>query len=94
MLVQIFDADYKLLNNKPLIRVFGKTDKGRPICVFMKGLLPYFFVDTENKDEVVSRLKGVREVVDIKTIKKITPITNTELLKGNRFGLTVKKEKK
>ena len=62
MEIQILDVDYVLVDEKPIIRVFGKTPEGTPVCGFVEGFSPYFYSDTE-------KVKGVFEgdpgVVDI-----------------------------
>ncbi len=45
---QLLDADY-ILNAKPIIRLFGKTESGNPVCVFYDKFLPYFYVSPNEK---------------------------------------------
>ncbi len=42
--MQILDADYVLVDGRPIVRLFGKDDGGKTACVFMKNYLPYFYV--------------------------------------------------
>ena len=44
MLVQILDVDYFLNNNKPVVRIFGKTDSNKAVCCLYNNFLPYFYV--------------------------------------------------
>lgn len=53
---QIIDADYILLENRPVIRLFGKTQTGETVCAFYENFYPYIYAnggDVENflKDE-------------------------------------------
>ncbi len=50
MEMQLLDVDYVLLENKPVIRLWGKTADGEPVCVFYNGFLPYFFVNRDPTD--------------------------------------------
>ncbi|NOX71614.1 MAG: DNA polymerase elongation subunit [Candidatus Micrarchaeota archaeon] len=69
MLMQILDADYVMLDGKPLIRLYGKTDDGKSVCVFYHNFLPYFYVD-----EVPEWLKDDRQVIEIEEVERIYPI--------------------
>ncbi|OGI12532.1 hypothetical protein A3K64_01345 [Candidatus Micrarchaeota archaeon RBG_16_36_9] len=50
MELQIIDADYILLSNKPIIRLFCKNIQGESICVFYDKFLPYFYLHGDEKD--------------------------------------------
>ena len=69
MLVQILDADYIMLENKPLLRIYGKTEKGDSACVFYSGFMPYFYVD-----EVPEWLKKDPQVFSIEPVERVYPI--------------------
>jgi len=43
MLLQLLDADYILNSNKPIVRLFGRTENGSVVCVFCEGFKPYFY---------------------------------------------------
>jgi DNA polymerase I len=47
MEIQILDVDYVMVENRVVLRLFGKTEKSEPICVFYEGFQPYFFVDKD-----------------------------------------------
>ncbi|MBN2101828.1 MAG: ribonuclease H-like domain-containing protein [Candidatus Aenigmarchaeota archaeon] len=69
MLVQILDADYVMLENKPLLRIYGKTEKGDSACVFYSGFMPYFYVD-----EVPEWLKKDPQVFSIEPVERVYPM--------------------
>lgn len=50
MELQIIDADYMLLGNKPIIRLFCKNAQGESICVFYDKFLPYFYMHGDEKN--------------------------------------------
>ncbi len=58
--IQVLDCDYKMLRGKPLIRIYGKTEDGEPVCVFYDKFLPYFYthVPDEKKEEFTREVKG------------------------------------
>ncbi|MHA1860581.1 MAG: DNA polymerase domain-containing protein, partial [Candidatus Asgardarchaeia archaeon] len=75
---QILDVDYNIVNSKPVIRLFGRTNKNESITVFYDGFLPYFYVlPVEGKfAEVKERIKkDFKEfIVAIERTKKYPPI--------------------
>ncbi|MBI5061623.1 MAG: DNA polymerase elongation subunit, partial [Candidatus Aenigmarchaeota archaeon] len=43
MILQVLDIDYFLNNNRPVIRIFGKTENGKAVCCLYDRLVPYFY---------------------------------------------------
>ncbi len=81
--IQVLDVDYILVNEKPVVRIFGKSESGESVCAFYEDYKPYFYADGEKarellKDEPqVQRIEKVsRKMVmsyqDPKEIYKIT----------------------
>lgn len=71
MLFQILDADYTLVNEKPIIRLFGKGEDGKTVCGFYEDFEPYFYVLGNNVDEQV---KHEGNVVRVEKVKKFLPL--------------------
>lgn len=75
---QVIDCDYILLDNLPVVRLFGKTKKNKTVCAFYRGFLPYFYVlPKKGKQEEV--LKFIQEkfkqvLVKIEKVEKFLPI--------------------
>lgn len=74
MLVQVLDVDYVYNTNKPLIRIFGKTENGSSICVLYDNFLPYFYIKPKNMDNAIEQLKKINEVKNIKIVEKFLPL--------------------
>lgn len=76
--LQLLDADYIIADNKPIIRLFCKTDTGRTACVFSKDFRPYFYVygDNEKIVEVLNKKYSDR-VHKIQEAKKFFSIGYT-----------------
>ncbi len=75
MRLQILDTDYTLLNDSPIIRIFGKTPTGKTYCVFVKDFFPYFYVRTKNKDNLKKVLDEFgSEILDITEVEKYLPV--------------------
>jgi DNA polymerase I len=53
----LLDCDYIMLDDSPIIRLFGKTREGKSITVFYRGYLPYFYILPKNFEEVIEFLK-------------------------------------
>ena len=94
MELQILDSDYINLNNKPIIRIFGKTLQGETVCVFYDKFLPYFYLygDEKKYSEAIEEIKKKYDV-KIEIVEKFLPIgfqPPVKVLKitGNDPGLT------
>lgn len=72
MIVQVLDCDY-IQNNKPIIRIFGKTENGNPVCLFYEGFLPYFYVAGE-EEKIKKFLEKKENIVKIENEKKFESI--------------------
>ncbi|MEM5792849.1 MAG: DNA polymerase domain-containing protein [Candidatus Aenigmatarchaeota archaeon] len=89
VIFQLLDTDYVLLDNKVTIRMFGKTEDGKSICVFYDDFLPYFYVLPKKgkENEVLEYVKSnfKEDLVNIENISKFLPIgyydKKTELIK-------------
>ena len=79
---QLLDSDYVILNNKPIIRLFGRTDEGKSICVFYDKFLPYFYVlpkeggEEDLKNFIEKNFKDF--VIKLETVEKFLPIGYNE----------------
>lgn len=72
MLFQLLDVDYIFNTNKPIIRMFGRTENGKGVCVFYDKFLPYFYIKSnKTTEEIQSRIK---EIKFIEEVYKKTPL--------------------
>lgn len=86
---QVIDCDYVLVNNLPIVRIFGKTKENKTVCAFYQGFLPYFYVlPKKGMQEEVSKFiqeKFKYLLVKIEKVGKFLPIgyreNKTEFLK-------------
>lgn len=62
MRMQVLDADYVIVENRPIIRIFGKDEDNRTVCGFMKGYFPYFYILAKN-----GKTKDVENFVSMKS---------------------------
>jgi DNA polymerase I len=75
MLFQILDIDYTLVNERPVVRIFGKEGSGKTVCGFYEGhperYLPYFYVrcDSDLRDV----LRGEMNVSRVEKVKRFLP---------------------
>ena len=79
---QILDVDYVNLDDKPVVRFFGKTEKGESVCVFYEGFKPYFYAAgeglreaLEGEPEVMNIEQAERNVIGHHTPRKVFKIT-------------------
>jgi DNA polymerase I len=86
---QVLDIDYILNENKPVVRLFGRTEDNKTITVFYEKFLPYFYIlpKEDHKDDIKNILKQKFKdlILKIEEDEKILPIgyhkTPTKLLK-------------
>lgn len=75
---QLLDSDYITLNNKPAVRLFGRTEDGKSVTVFFDDFLPYFYIlpKEQREEDVVKYLeKNFKDfIVKIEPEKKFLPI--------------------
>lgn len=71
MLFQILDVDYTLVDEKPIIRLFGKTENGETVCGFYENFEPYFYVLGNNVEDHV---KNEANFVRLEPVKKFLPL--------------------
>ncbi|MBI2548479.1 ribonuclease H-like domain-containing protein [Candidatus Woesearchaeota archaeon] len=74
-----YTITYKVVDNKPLIYLFGKTDTGKQICCVDPNFQPYFYVIP--KDEKKSELlqKKIASLTVDKHGKSVTPAQVTSI---------------
>ncbi|MCD6367742.1 MAG: DNA polymerase elongation subunit [Candidatus Aenigmarchaeota archaeon] len=75
MMVQVLDADYTMLNDRPVIRIFGKSENGKSYCVFVNNFYPYFYLKTDDFERTVEILnnKFNGEVRGVEQVEKFLP---------------------
>jgi DNA polymerase I len=89
---QLLDCDYTNINNRPVIRLFGKTPDGKTACAFVEGFDPYFYIQLTDWEEetIKSAEKFLRDnfrgtIKSIEIVKRFLPIgyhkDKSELLK-------------
>ena len=71
MLFQILDVDYTLVDEKPIIRIWGKGENGETVCGFFENYEPYIYVMGK---EVGDGVKGENNVVRIEKVKRFLPL--------------------
>ncbi len=80
MKMQILDADYKVVNNEPVMRLFGKKEDGKTVCVLDSNFRPYFYCLPKNtdgsKEEILELLdeKFSGAVEKIEEVERYLPI--------------------
>lgn len=70
------DADYKVINNQPVIRLFGRGADGRSVCCLVPGFEPYFYLRAEGDLDAIGRLikDTFEQVKKVETVKKFEPV--------------------
>ena len=77
---QLIDADYIFIDDRPVIRLIGKTVEGKTVGCFYEGFYPYFyFIPSATMDVISERLKKFNSLVrKIEKVKKYYPIGYTK----------------
>ncbi len=73
---QILDCDYILHNNKPLVRLFCKSESGETICLLFQDTLPYFYVHPSSEDKIDAIIEEAEKRFNCKceVVEKIIPV--------------------
>lgn len=73
---QLLDCDYIILDNAPIVRLFGKTQDDKSICVFYRGYYPYFYVLPKKGENVKDTIKKKfpNLIVKIEYVSRFLPI--------------------
>jgi DNA polymerase I/DNA polymerase-2 len=74
--LMLIDADYTLIENKPVIRLYCKGNKGKTVLVLDSTFEPYFFV--MSKENKITELKKKIEELDTKKLE--TKILKVEVV--------------
>ncbi len=67
MEIQVIDVDYVLVDEKPIIRIFGKTTRGETVCAFYEGYQPYFYAEGKDLEKFLGKEP---QVVGIEKVKR------------------------
>ncbi|MAE42484.1 hypothetical protein CMO93_01825 [Candidatus Woesearchaeota archaeon] len=76
------DITYKVINNKPVIHLFGKTADNKQVCVLYDDFEPYFYVIPKKGSDINNDLKNFETKRNDETIS----ITKTETVKKRYLG--------
>lgn len=79
---QLLDVDYVMVDNKPHIRLFGKTEDKKSITVFFEGFYPYFYVlPSEEKIDQLKKYLAEKYgslIINAELVEKFLPIGYNE----------------
>ncbi len=81
----LLDITYKVIDEKPLIYLFGKTSKGDRICIIDEGFEPYFWVIPKKGQNIQKRIEETKATREEKT----SEVTRTEQHNKKYFGKDV-----
>lgn len=74
MEMQILDCDYIVLNNKPLIRIFGRTESGEAVCGFYDNFLPYFYLQIDEDKIEDAKFEMEKNDLEVEVVERTLPI--------------------
>ncbi|MFH1978190.1 MAG: DNA polymerase domain-containing protein [Candidatus Aenigmatarchaeota archaeon] len=75
MNVQILDLDYVIVNERPIIRIFGRNEQNKSTCVFYKGVEPFFYTT----GDVEKILGDDPQIVRVENVKRKDISVNKEI---------------
>ncbi len=78
--MQIIDADYTMVDERPVIRIFGRAADGTAMTVFYRGYLPYFYTDRD-PEYILRKEPGVLNMEKVQRRVVLEEVEEKELLK-------------
>ena len=69
----IVDVDYFIVENKPVIRLFGKNEKGKTVVLFDKNFKPYFYIKKGPEFKNIKNSQYYRSIINMEETEKILP---------------------
>jgi len=79
------DVMYKVIDDKPVIHLFGKTSDNKQICVLYGDFEPYFYVIPKTNSDIIKKLKTSKIIKNDESVS----ITSTEAVKRIYLGKEV-----
>ncbi|MBI2578486.1 MAG: ribonuclease H-like domain-containing protein [Candidatus Aenigmarchaeota archaeon] len=76
MLFQLLDVDYIFSGNRPIVRMFGRTDKGNSVCALYDRHSPYFYIKVN--EEQLHKIKDIKEIKQVEWTEKSIPLGYSE----------------
>ncbi|MEM5821141.1 MAG: 3'-5' exonuclease, partial [Candidatus Aenigmatarchaeota archaeon] len=74
----LLDVDYDIVDDVPLIRIYGKTDSNNSITIFVRNFFPYFYVKIKDNSEEkfldLLEKKYKNLIVKVEKVEKFLPI--------------------
>ncbi len=82
MQMQVLTADYGMNGNKPIIRLFGKTDTNNTICLVVDNFFPYFYIKAgENIGRLLEAPTKIMSIKSIEETEKRVPLSYEKPIK-------------
>jgi DNA polymerase, archaea type len=75
LVFQIIDVDYFTNGDKPVTRLFGRTDNDTPITVLCKNFMPYFYI---KEGPNVDKIEDIGSVVATERVEKFPAVGYTK----------------
>jgi DNA polymerase I len=79
------DVTYKVIDEKPVIHLFGRTIDNKQICILYDSFEPYFYVILKKDSDITRQLKDLKITRNDRTYT----ITRTEAVKKKYLGKDV-----
>ncbi len=75
MKMQVLDADYVIIEDRPIVRIFGRDENNKTTCGFVKGYFPYFYVLTKDGkiQDVEKFVSSKQDVIKCERVMKKLP---------------------
>ena len=79
------DTAYKVIDGKPVIHLFGRTQDNKQVCVLYDSFEPYFYVIPKKNADITAKLMDIRVING----DEIISVTRTEYVKRRYLGRDV-----
>ena len=77
------------LTEVPIVRMFGVTDAGNSVCLFVHGFEPYIYVEAPTRDFGPDDCESLRQHVNVRPAPRVWPRVHASFIPVERLKFQI-----